>query len=77
VRAYLGKADLFAADLREANLDGADVSWADLSSATVTQEQLDQVKPLEGATMPNGQKYEDWLKDKVGRGEVGENSGPY
>jgi hypothetical protein len=27
---------------------------------------------LAGATMPNGQKYEDWLKS---RGEDGENSG--
>ena len=26
-----------------------------------------------GATMPNGQKYEDWLKD---RREKGENGGP-
>jgi hypothetical protein len=25
--------------------------------------------------MPNGQKYEDWLKSK-GSGEAGENSGP-
>jgi len=24
--------------------------------------------------MPNGQKYEDWLKDKEGGGEDGENS---
>jgi hypothetical protein len=23
-----------------------------------------QTKHLEGATMPNGQKYEEWLKDK-------------
>ena len=27
-----------------------------------------------GATLPDGQKYEDWLKSK-GRGEDGENSG--
>jgi hypothetical protein len=30
-------------------------------------------KSLEGATMPNGQKYEDWLTSK-GRGDDGENS---
>jgi len=30
---------------------------------------------LKGFTMPNGRKYEDWLKDKEGRGEDGENSG--
>ena len=38
-------------------------------------EQLErQAASLEGAIMPNGQKYEDWLKSK-GRGEDGENSG--
>jgi hypothetical protein len=31
---------------------------------------------IESATMLNGQKYEDWLKDKGGREEDGENSGP-
>ena len=25
--------------------------------------------PLKGATMPNGQKYEDWLKDKKAQGK--------
>ncbi len=34
-----------------------------------------QAATLQGATMPNGQKYEDWLKSKGGR-EDGENSGP-
>jgi hypothetical protein len=32
-------------------------------------------KSLEGATMPNGQKYEDWLKDKEG-GKDRENGNP-
>jgi hypothetical protein len=36
---------------------------------------LDAAKSLEGATMPNGQKYEDWLKSK-GSGKDGENGGP-
>jgi hypothetical protein len=31
------------------------------------------VHTITGATMPNGQKYEDWLKD---RREKGENGGP-
>jgi hypothetical protein len=34
-----------------------------------------QTKSLEGATMPHGQKYEDWLKDKEGREVDEENSG--
>jgi uncharacterized protein YjbI with pentapeptide repeats len=57
--------------LRDANLRGAKLSKADLSGAKdTTSKQLAQAKSLEGATMSNGQKYEDWLKS---RGE--ENSG--
>jgi hypothetical protein len=38
----------------------------------VTNEEGEQqAESLEGATMPNGQKYEDWLRSK-GRGEDGE-----
>jgi hypothetical protein len=36
----------------------------------------DPIIGLEGATMPNGQKYEDWLKDNEGSEDDGENSGP-
>lgn len=47
--------DVFlGADLKDANLTGAN-----LTNAKVTQEQLDQAKSLQGATMPNGQKYEN------------------
>jgi hypothetical protein len=28
-----------------------------------------EAEPLHGATMPNGQKYEDWLKDKRAQGK--------
>jgi hypothetical protein len=37
----------------------------------ITEEQLEQqADTLEGATMPNGQKYEDWLKDREdGKGD--------
>jgi hypothetical protein len=31
---------------------------------------------FEGATMPNEQKYEDWLKDKEAREEDRENGAP-
>ena len=68
---YLWKrgAGLNDADLRNINLSGADLSNANLSGANlkgaeVTEEQLAKCKSLEGATMPNGQKYEDWLKNK-------------
>src|SRR5215217_2515966 len=83
--AELKGADLSGADLRgallvEANLRNASLSKAILSDASLfradlsdaygyTQKQLAQAGSLEGATMPNGQKYEDWLKDREGRKE--------
>jgi uncharacterized protein YjbI with pentapeptide repeats len=69
----LNDANLSDADLSEANLDdailvGANLSEANLSGVKgITDEELEQQAfSLEGATMPNGQKYEDWLKDKEG-----------
>jgi hypothetical protein len=81
VGAYLVDANLSYADLREANLLGADLSYADLSGADLDYEPLDEARwlqapSLEGATLPNGQKYEEWLKDREGSGEDGENGGP-
>jgi uncharacterized protein YjbI with pentapeptide repeats len=68
---------LVGADLRGAHLAGtvlydANLSGANLEHATgKTAEQLDgQASSLEGAIMPNGQKYEDWLNNKD-RGEDG------
>jgi uncharacterized protein YjbI with pentapeptide repeats len=53
------------ADLSGANLRYADLSGANLEGAEgVTDDQLAEAKFLEGATMPDGQKYEDWLKDR-------------
>ena len=64
---------LVGADLRGADLDGAIIHDANLSGANLehatgkTADQLDgQAGSLEGAIMPDGQKYEDWLKDKGG-----------
>ena len=76
-RAYLRKANLRAANLREANLGVANLGVADLSGADlsgakgITNEELvdQQAASLEGATMPNGQKYEEWLKDKKAQGK--------
>jgi uncharacterized protein YjbI with pentapeptide repeats len=55
--------------LTPTNLGGADLSKADLSGAYLTgaevsEEQLDACKSLQGATMPDGRKYEEWLRDK-------------
>jgi len=77
--ANLNSARLAGANLSGANFGGADLSHAtlreaDLVGATVAEEQLDSVASLEGATMPNGQKYEDWLKSK-GSGKEGEHGG--
>ncbi len=76
--ANLREADLSSADLRKANLREADLRKADLrkanmSDAEVTDKQLSTGRFLEGATMPNGQKYENWFKDKEGRTEDEEN----
>jgi len=80
-RANLTYANLSGATLRNANLSYAVLIGADLEGATgITNEQLYQqgksfaksfegATTLEGATMPNGQKYEDWLKDRAEHGE--------
>jgi uncharacterized protein YjbI with pentapeptide repeats len=70
--ANLSEADLSYDNLSSANLQGANLAdavlrGANLSNAKVTSEQLAEAKSLEGATMPNDQKYEDWLKDREKR----------
>jgi hypothetical protein len=71
--ADLRGANLRGADLSEAILFGADLKGADLKGADlsevreVTDDQLPITGSLDGATMPNGQKYEDWLKDREKR----------
>jgi Pentapeptide repeats (8 copies) len=64
--ANLSEADLSGANLSGANLSGAVLSGAYLSytslaDAKVTPVQFAVAESLEGATMPNGQKYENWL----------------
>ena len=64
--ATLFGANLSGADLSNADLLGADLRGVNLSGAEgITNEELEQqAASLEGATMPNGQKYEDWLTSK-------------
>jgi hypothetical protein len=77
--ANLSGADLMGADLRAAHLATADLSGADLSGADLSGANLGRVKGftngelveqtdlLDGATMPNTQKYEEWLETaKIG-----------
>ena len=59
--AYLMGADLRWAHLGRADLGGAHLDDADLTGAIVTPEQLAACSSLENATMPDGQRYEDWM----------------
>jgi uncharacterized protein YjbI with pentapeptide repeats len=63
--ADLSDASLRRAYLGDANLSGANLSRANLSGAEgITNEELEQqAVSLKGATMPDGQKYGDWLKE--------------
>src|SRR5215218_6301926 len=74
--ADLSGASLLGADLRDANLLGADLRDANLIGADgiINAELEQQTVSLEGADMPNGQKYEDWLKSGL-REEDGKNDG--
>jgi hypothetical protein len=74
--ANLLQADLSEADLSEANLLRANLRGANLRGANLRGARHPEAESLEGATMPNGQKYEEWLKDIEGSGKEGENSGP-
>jgi uncharacterized protein YjbI with pentapeptide repeats len=72
--ADLSDANLIGADLSRSVLDNANLSNAVLDNANlggadgITNEELEQqAVSLEGADMPNGQKYEDWLKDRQKR----------
>jgi uncharacterized protein YjbI with pentapeptide repeats len=62
--ADLSDVDLTNALLTNADLSGADLTNADLTGSNVTPEQLAKVASLKGATLPNGQKFEDWLEDQ-------------
>ena len=65
-KAYLFWTTLKGANMSGAILKGANMSRANMSGASgITNEELEQqAHSLKGATMPNGQKYEDWLEDQ-------------
>ena len=76
--AHLVETDLRGANLSHANLSRAtldchnlrpsgraNLSYANLNNLRgCTKEELRSAFTLKGATMPNGQKYEEWLKDR-------------
>lgn len=76
IDARLPRADLSGADLSGVDLSGADLSGAILAGAILAgatgvschqaESGKKDAKSLDGATMPDGQKYEDWLKGKEG-----------
>jgi uncharacterized protein YjbI with pentapeptide repeats len=70
---HLEGANLQGARLEGANLQGAHLEEANLQWAYFGDANLEAAR-LQGATMPNGQTYVVWLKDKEGT-ENGENSG--
>jgi uncharacterized protein YjbI with pentapeptide repeats len=84
-KANLIGADLTGANLSEANLMGANLYQADLTGAKGwTYAQLRAAKSLEGATMPDGKilggeaypdgaTFDEWVKDREGHKEAGEN----
>jgi hypothetical protein len=72
IDADLSEANLIGANLSDAVLDNANLNRADLENANlsgaegITNAELEQqTVSLEGADMPNGQKYEDWLKSEL------------
>ena len=69
--ASLSAANLKGVDLGGANLKGTFLKYANLKGAkNITNKELEeQARSLEGAIMPNGQKYEDWLKNQEVRKE--------
>lgn len=73
--AALRGADLQYADLTGAQFSHTDLRRANLSGARVKVKQLREADTLKGAIMPNGQRYEEWLKGKDSRMQDGENSG--
>jgi hypothetical protein len=75
--ADLSRANLFNADLINADLSGAyQIPKDSIERRIFPSEELKrQAKSLKGATMPDGQKNEDGLKDEEGCGEDGKNGG--
>lgn len=70
-KANLEKANLSEANLSGANLDdvrlvGADLSGAFLFGTRVSLKSLSTAKSLVNATMPDGTKYEDWIRNQSG-----------
>jgi hypothetical protein len=54
-------------------LHDTNLAQANLREAYIEESLVESVRTLEGATMPNGQPYEEGLKDKEGHREESHN----
>ena len=65
-KANLSEANLSGANLDDARLHGANLSGAFLFGARVSLKALSTARTLTNATMPDGLKYEDWVRRQSG-----------
>lgn len=65
-KANLSEANLSGANLDDARLHGANLAGAFLFGARVSLKSLSTAKTLANATMPDGTKYEDWIRRQSG-----------
>jgi uncharacterized protein YjbI with pentapeptide repeats len=65
-KANLAEANLSGANLDDARLHGANLSGAFLLGARVSLKALSTARTLANATMPDGVKYEDWVRRQSG-----------
>lgn len=65
-KANLAEANLSGANLDDARLHGANLTGAFLFGARVSLKALSTARSLANATMPDGMKYEDWVRRQSG-----------
>lgn len=65
-KANLTEANLSGANLDDARLHGANLAGAFLFGARVSLKALSTARSLANATMPDGTKYEDWVRRQSG-----------
>lgn len=65
-KADLSEATLSGANLEDARLNGANLSGAFLYGAQVSLKVLSTARSLANATMPDGTKYEEWVRRQSG-----------
>ena len=65
-KANLAEANLSGANLDDARLHGANLTGAFLLGARVSLKALSTARSLVNATMPDGVKYEDWVRRQSG-----------